>query len=106
MFGHVCGDIPNLGLKNSLFLRPIYGRYLSIGSCMAIGWLDGYRMGPYGAPSRWRSTVNSLVYGRYNYIQLWPWLLVITGYFSGKKKHSIHVVFLVLITGMTRALTV
>ena len=36
--------------------------------------------------------------------QLWPWLLVITGYFYGLI-HSTNGVFLVLITGITRALT-
>ena len=33
-------------------------------------------------------------------VQLWPWLLVITGY-KWDKKHSINGVFLVLITGIS-----
>ena len=33
-------------------------------------------------------------------VQLWPWLLIITGY-KWDKKHSINGVFLVLITGIS-----
>ena len=33
------------------------------------------------------------------YLQLWPWLLVISGVFLWDEKHSINLVLLVLITG-------
>ena len=57
-------------------------------------------MGPYGSPGVMggSSPLESEI------SQLWPWLLVITGYFYGII-HSINVVFLVLITGITWAIT-
>ena len=44
------------------------------------------------------SETSIVYYG--NCLQLWPWLLVITGYFSGIIQ-SINGVFLVLITGIS-----